>query len=128
MFKYFLIFISFSIFSPTILAEQQFVCRTKQFIVIIDYLPSRDLLRYRSWNKPKRIQTRPSLELYGNPVNTSYSEGTGVCRYTTWNFTKRNFRYVVEEESPCGETPPKITGTLSVYENGNLILTQSCVK
>lgn len=111
------IFIIFGslVFSSAFAAEQ-FTCKTSAHIVTIDQLSSNQY-QYRAWNKPKSITKKPDTIIARGKEIT---EGTGVCRYTRWEFNNSNTQYIVSTPVTCTEDipPSNATGRLSVFVNG----------
>lgn len=112
----FLIFliIGSSIFSNAI-ASEQFVCKTSTHIVTVNLL-SPGKYQYIAWNKPKSITKKPDKVIVGGKKIT---EGTGVCRYTRWEFNNSNVQYIVSTPATCTEgiPPSNATGQLAVFIN-----------
>lgn len=107
----FLTFASF-VFSSAV-ASERFVCKTSKHTATVNLLPS-GKYQYMAWNKPKRIAEEPDMVVIGGEEIT---EGTGVCRYTRWEFNKGNVQYIVSTPVTCTEAipPPNATGQLSVF-------------
>jgi len=103
------------VFSAAI-ASEKFVGKTSKHTVIVSLLPS-GKYQYRAWNKPKSIAEKPDVLIVGGEEIT---EGTGVCRYTRWEFHRNNVQYIVSAPVTCTEAipPPNATGQLSVFING----------
>ena len=98
------------------LASEEFVCKTPKHTVTITLLLS-GKYQYMAWNKPKSIAKKPDTVVVGGKEIT---EGTGVCRYTRWEFNKGNVQYIVSRPATCTESipPSNATGQLSVFING----------
>lgn len=113
--RYLFLFIAGSFICSHAEASEQFVCKAAKHTVAISLLPS-GKYQYRSWNKPKSITDDPDMVLVGGEEIT---EGTGVCRYTRWEFKKKNVEYIVSTPVTCTESvpPPNATGQLSVFIN-----------
>jgi hypothetical protein len=126
MFKYFLIFISLTIFNTSVIAEQVFVCNTKKHTVVVNSLSDKDF-SYTAWDKPNSMKSEPNIVIANG---TEDVEGTGPCRHIVWRFTNKSVEYVVEKGLGCTESePPKnAIGSLSVYENGDHKATWWCLK
>lgn len=110
----YLLFLTFGSFVfSNALASEKFVCETSKHTVTINLLPS-GKYQYTAWNKPKRITEKPDMVVVGGEEIT---EGTGVCRYTRWEFNNANVQYVVSTPATCMEAtpPPNATGQLSVF-------------
>jgi len=120
----FLIIGSF-VFSNAV-ASEKFVCKTLKHTAIVNLLPSGEY-QYIAWNKPKSITKKPDMLVVGGEEIT---EGTGVCRYTRWEFNNRNVQYVVSTSVTCTEaTPPSnATGLLSVFINDEHKKSWWCIK
>lgn len=116
MLKSLIILIIGSFVFSTAAASEKFACSTSKHTVIVTLLPSGNY-QYRAWNRPKSITGKPDVLIVGGEEIT---EGTGVCRYTRWEFTSNNVRYVVSTPVACTEDmpPPNATGRLSVFING----------
>ncbi len=96
-------------------ASEKFVCKTLKHTVIVNFLPS-GKYEYMAWNKPKSITEEPDMLIVGGEEIT---EGTGVCRYTRWEFKNENAQYIVSKPVTCTESipPANATGQLSVFIN-----------
>lgn len=103
------IFLLLSVTSSVALAEgkngearRTFSCETAKHRIFIDSTDNNSY-RYRSWNKPKAISEKPDVELIDQ--RAWRPQGTGVCSYTAWDFSRGNVNYLVFEPSGCGEAP-----------------------
>jgi len=116
MLKYLIVFIIGSFVFSTAVASEKFACKTSKHTVIVSLLPSGDY-QYTVWNKPKSIAGKPDVLIVGGEEIT---EGTGVCRYTRWEFNSGNVQYIVSTPVTCTEAipPPDAIGQLSVFING----------
>ena len=113
------------VFSNTLAAEQ-FACRTSKHTVTINLLLS-GAYQYTAWNKPKKISDEPDMVVVGGE---EIIEGTGVCRYTRWEFNNSTVQYIVSTPVTCTEaiTPPNVTGQLSVFVNDEYKKSWWCVE
>lgn len=116
MIKYIIISIAASFLFSNAVASEKFVCKTSKHIVTINFL-SPNKYQYKSWNLPKSINEKPDMVV---DKGEEITEGTGVCRYTRWEFNKNNVQYIVSTPVTCTETipPSNATGQLSVFING----------
>lgn len=116
MLKSLIILIIGSFVFSTAAASEKFACSTSKHTVIVTLLPSGNY-QYRAWNKPRSITEKPDVLIVGGEEIT---EGTGVCRYTRWEFTSNNVRYIVSKSVTCTQDfpPPNAIGQLSVFING----------
>lgn len=91
----------------------QYTCETKTHRIAITMLKG-DTLRYQSWNKSKPVTGPADVDLLNG---TMHYEGTGVCAYAVYAFTKGEVRYEVEKGIGCsdGTDPAKATGHLNVF-------------
>jgi hypothetical protein len=117
MLNYLIFLIIGSFVFSNALASEQFVCKTSKHTVTVNLLPS-GKYQYKAWNKPKSITEEPDMVVDGGERIT---EGTGVCRYTRWEFNNGRVQYIVSTPVTCTETtpPPNATGTLSVFINND---------
>ena len=113
MLKYLIFLIIGSFVFSNAVASEQFVCKTSKHTV---NLLSSGKYKYMAWNKPKRITKKPDMVVVGGKEIT---EGSGVCRYTRWEFNNSNVQYIVSTSVTCTESmpPPNATGQLSVFIN-----------
>lgn len=113
--KYLSILIISSLAISNAAALETFVCKTTAHIVSVNLAPSGEF-HYMAWNKPKSITEEPDMLVVGGEEIT---EGTGVCRYTRWEFNNSNVQYIVRTPVACTEDipPPNATGQLAVFIN-----------
>ena len=105
----------------------EFTCNTSKHKVIIDQASPTDGFRYRSWNAPKKSDTKPDMEVKAGSKEVS---GTGPCRSTEWVFKTGNVRFEVSNSVSCVEKePPKgAIGSLSVFIKDELKSQFWCMK
>ena len=115
MLKYLMLLLMGSFIVANAVASEQFVCKTSKHTVNINLLPS-GKYQYMAWNKPKSTTEKPDIAVEGGQEIT---EGTGVCRYTKWEFNNGNVQYIVSKPATCTESipPSNATGQLSVFIN-----------
>lgn len=105
---------------PTLL----YTCETKTHRISIEDLKN-GKFRYRSWNKPKELSETPDLEISDGTIHL---EGTGICSYGVYSFTKGNAEYTVNEGLGCtdGTEPKQATGDLHVTVAGKDVTQAWC--
>ena len=94
-----------------------FVCNAEKHRIIVDEAAG-GAVRYRAWNRPRRLSDTPDLEI---PAGKASVEGTGPCEYRLWKFNRGGTEYTVSELGGCGEpnsTPNGARGTLDVTAGG----------
>jgi len=93
-----------------------YTCETKTHRISIEDL-NNEKYRYRSWNKPKELNEPPDVEIANG---TLHFEGTGICSYGVYSFTKGNVEYIVSQGLGCsdGKEPKGATGDLHVTVSG----------
>lgn len=103
------------------------VCNTTKHQVVIDRDPASDLVRYRSWNRPKERNEKPDMEAKPGEVAV---EGTGNCRSTTYGFKVGNARFEVTDSVACveGRPPENAVGQLSVFIDSQLKSEYWCLR
>lgn len=107
-------------------AAEKFVCKTSTHTVKINPLPSGQY-KYTAWNQPKNMTDKPDMVL---TRGKQIIEGTGVCRYTRWEFNNGNTQYVVRTPVTCTESipPANAIGELSIFINDELKQSSWCFK
>lgn len=108
------------------LAAEKFVCKTSTHIVTINPL-SAGQYKYTAWNKPKSMTDKPDMVIM---KGKQIIEGTGVCRYTRWEFNNSNTKYVVSTPVTCTESipPSNAIGELSIFINDEFRKSSWCLK
>ncbi len=93
-----------------------FKCKTIKHLVLID-TQSAELYRYRAWNLPKNINSKPDIEVMNGQMQL---EGTGVCGSRYFTFKTGNVEFNIDDNVACDEThPPKgAVGELEVVVSG----------
>jgi hypothetical protein len=101
-----------------------YTCETKTHRISIEDL-NNGKYRYRSWNKPKELSEPPDVEVSDGKL---HFEGTGVCSYGVYSFTKGNVEYTVSQGLGCtnGSEPKNATGDLHVTVAGKDITQAWC--
>jgi hypothetical protein len=98
---------------------QVFVCNTDKHTIHI-YQVDKNSFEYKSWNKPKSIDSTPDMDVISNEPGVI--DGTGICRATTYIFKKGNVRFEVDNNSNCveGNPPKSAVGNLNVFIKNEL--------
>lgn len=101
-----------------------YTCETKTHRISIEDL-NNGKYRYRSWNKPKELSEPPDLQISDG---TLHFEGTGICSYGVYSFTKGNVEYTVDQGLGCtdGTEPKHATGELYVTMAGKDVTKAWC--
>jgi len=91
----------------------EFICKTEKHTIQIDKIGV-DTYKYRSWNRPKTIDSKPDMELTSKDVSIS---GTGVCRHTDYSFKTGKVEFLVDNNINCveGKPPLNAIGNLRVF-------------
>jgi hypothetical protein len=90
----------------------EFLCRTEKYRIAIDS-DSAQTSRYRSWNQPRPIDSKPDLEL---KAGTLQYEGHGSCAYPTWTFKNADTTYEVEGLGCTSDSDPPPVGVVGHFE------------
>jgi len=101
-----------------------YTCETKTHRISIEAL-NNGKYRYRSWNKPKELSDPPDAEIANG---TLHFEGTGICSYSVYSFTKGDVEYTVSQGLGCtdGKEPDRATGELHVTVAGKGVTQDWC--
>ena len=97
-------------------SKAEFSCNTEKHTILVDKVDA-STYRYRSWNKPKSIDTKPDMELKSKDVSI---DGTGVCRTTNYSFKVGKVEFKLDNNIDCveGKPPANAIGNLHVLMNG----------
>lgn len=104
----------------------EFLCKTEKHTIQIDKIGA-ETYKYRSWNKPKTLDSKPDMELTSKNVTTS---GTGECRHTDYRFKTGKVEFLVDNDINCveGRPPANAIGNLRVSINGDEKSHYYCMK
>jgi len=104
----------------------EFICKTEKHTIQIDKIGA-DTYKYRAWNKPKNIESKPDMELTSKDVSIS---GTGVCRHIDFSFKTGKVEFLVDNNINCveGKPPSNAIGNLYILINGEEKNRYYCLK
>lgn len=104
----------------------EFVCQTQTHRIVVDMMAG-EVLRYRSWDKPRPVSGTPNIELL---KGKDTFEGTNVCAVPIYTFQKGETTYSVEGGLGCfaesDNVPKDATGHLAVTVGERTLTEQWC--
>ncbi len=113
--------------AASIAHAEEFRCKTSKHVIVIDMHNGQ--YRYRAWNKPKAITSRPDMQVTGG---TAGMGGMDANQHNDWMFRKANVTFLVSDDVHDRESesePPKnAIGYLSVSIGGVVRESLWCVK